>query len=69
MNWNKNQDSSMAERQARSGGPSSNPGLGSNFSLEIYEIIYCYCLFFHRRPIQCCRPFVVNATFSTGLVG
>ena len=36
-------------------------------------IIYFYCLFFHRRPTQkfCflfCRPFVVNATFSTGLV-
>ena len=37
------------------------------------RIIYFYYLFFHRRPLQCCflsgRPFVVNATISTGLVG
>ena len=37
------------------------------------RIIYFNCLFFHRRPTHelCfifCRPFVVNATFSTGLV-
>ena len=37
------------------------------------RIIYFYCLFFHRRPnhrlcFLCCRPFVVNTTFSTGLV-
>ena len=35
-------------------------------------IIYFYCLFFNRRPLTSCfiscRPFVVNATFSTGLV-
>ena len=36
------------------------------------KIIYFYYLFFHRRPIQklcflSCRPFVVNATFSTGI--
>ena len=38
------------------------------------RIIYFYYLFFHRRPTHklcflLCRPFVVNATFSTGLVG
>ena len=36
-------------------------------------IIYFYHLFFHRRPTHklcflSCRTFVVNATFSTGLV-
>ena len=38
------------------------------------ELIYCFTFIFHRRPIQhlyvfSCRPFVVNKTFSTGLVG
>ena len=38
-----------------------------------YRIIYFYYLFFHRRPThKLCflsyRPFVVNTTFSTGLV-
>ena len=36
-------------------------------------IIYFYHLFFHNRPIYklcflSCRPFIVNAKFSTGLV-
>ena len=35
VNWSKNRDSSMVEYQA--GGPSLNPGSGSNFSLQIYE--------------------------------
>ena len=38
------------------------------------RVIYFYYLFFHCHPTQpLCflsgRPFVVNATFSTGLVG
>ena len=38
-----------------------------------FRIIYFYYLFFHRRPTHklyflSCRSFVVNATFSTGLV-
>ena len=37
------------------------------------RVINFYCLFFHRRPTQklcflSCWPFVVDATFSTGLV-
>ena len=37
------------------------------------EIIYFYYLFFHRRLTNklcflSCRPYIVNATFSTGLV-
>ena len=37
------------------------------------RIIYFYYLFFHRRPTHklcflSCKPFVVNVTFSTGLV-
>ena len=37
------------------------------------RIIYFYYLFFHRRPtlrlcFLFCKPFVVNATFSTGLI-
>jgi hypothetical protein len=41
--------------------------------LLLVTIIYFYYLFFHRRPTHklcfiSCRPFVVNATFSTGLV-
>ena len=35
--------------------------------------LYIFYLFFHRRPTDklyflSCRPFVVNTTFSTGLV-
>ena len=38
-----------------------------------FRIIYFYYLFFHRRPTHklcflSCRSFVVNVTFSTGLV-
>ena len=43
------------------------------FQATIRRIIYFYYLFFHCRHTHklcflSCRPFVVNATFSTGLV-
>ena len=44
-----------------------------NYTHTQILIHYFNHLFFHRRPIHklcflSCRPFVVNATFSTGLV-
>ena len=41
---------------------------------DLLELIYFYYLFFTLIPsnsyvLLSCRPFVVNATFSTGLVG
>jgi hypothetical protein len=38
------------------------------------ELIYCFTFIFHDVPSNICiflscRPFVVNTTFSTGLVG
>ena len=45
--------------------------LSSDGKISVQNIFYY--LFFHRRPTHklcflSCRPFVVNATFSTGLV-